>query len=65
MSAYSRPGRSNSREDSQTQADLARGDLLSCTFFYNPDPRDENGNPFNLKHSNDDKNIQLCMVTIE
>ena len=45
MSAYSRPGRSNSREDSQTQADLARGDLLSCTFFYNPDPRDENGNP--------------------
>ena len=24
---------------------MARGDLLSCTFFYNPDPRDENGNP--------------------
>lgn len=43
--AYSRPGRSLSREDSQTQADLARGDLLSCTFFYDPDPRNEDGTP--------------------
>lgn len=42
--AYNRPGRSRSREDAQTQADLAKADLLSSTFFYNPDPRDENGN---------------------
>ena len=43
--AYNRPGRSKEREDAQTQADLAKGDLLSSTFFYNPDPRDEKGNP--------------------
>jgi hypothetical protein len=65
---YDAPGRSHNANDIQMMSDLGYSkDLLSSTFFYDPDPRDKDGNEDNtptiLKNNGVDLKLKYKLGT--
>ena len=66
--AYDSPGRSHDANDIQTMSDLGYSkNLLSQTFFYNPDPRKKDGSedttPTILRHKGVDLKLKYKLGT--